>query len=269
MVDKVTLLVDADIVAYKFSAASERKFNWGDGVISVVQDENYDCFAKAYDYIIELKEKLKATDIIICLSDPDENWRKEILESYKGNRKGIPKPLHLMAVKHHLAKVFPSYIRPTLEADDIMGILSTHPTIVQGVRIIVSSDKDLQQITGFLYNPDKDTHVRSISSANALRFHYYQTLAGDTADNYKGCPRIGDVKANAILDRAEQLNSELSPSTKTTLDSYYWMAVVETYEAAGLSSADALVQARVSRMLTHTDYDFKNRKVILWQPPSQ
>ena len=134
----VTLLIDADIVAYKFSAASERKYNWGDGIISVAQDENYNPFQKAVDYVEEIKEKLGATDIIICLSDPDANFRKLILESYKGNRKGIPKPLHLMAVKDHLAKTYPSYIRPTLEADDIMGILSTHPTLVKGKKIIVS-----------------------------------------------------------------------------------------------------------------------------------
>lgn len=263
----VTLLIDADIVAYKFSAASERKYNWGDGIISVAQDENYNPFQKAVDYVEEIKEKLGATDIIICLSDPDANFRKLILESYKGNRKGIPKPLHLMAVKDHLANTYPSYIRPTLEADDIMGILSTHPTLVKGKKIIVSSDKDLQQIVGYLYNPDKDKDVRLIAPSSALRFHMYQTLVGDTADNYKGCPRIGDIKANRILDDAEQRYSTTHPTQRASMEKTYWLAIVDTYEDAGLDEVDALVQAQVSRMLTHTDYDFKNREVILWQPP--
>lgn len=265
----VTLLIDADIVAYKFSAASERKYNWGDGIISVAQDENYDPFEKAVDYVEELKEKLGATDIIICLSDPSDNFRKHVLESYKANRSGTPKPVHLMAVKHHLAAVYPSYIRDTLEADDVMGILSTHPTLVKGKKIIVSEDKDLQQIVGYLNNPAKDEkNVRLITTSSATRFHYYQTLCGDTADNYKGCPRVGDIKANRILDEAEQQYESTHPSERASMEKVYWLATVEAFETAGLSEADALVQAQVSRMCTYKDYDFKNRKVILWQPPT-
>ena len=45
-----------------------------------------------------------------------------------------------------------------------------------------------------------------------------------------------------------------------------WAAVVATYEKAKLSEGDALTQARVARILRASDYDFKRKEPILWQP---
>jgi DNA polymerase-1 len=43
---------------------------------------------------------------------------------------------------------------------------------------------------------------------------------------------------------------------------------VEAYAKKNLTADDALVQARVARILRHTDYNFKTKEPILWTPPS-
>ncbi len=83
----------------------------------------------------------------------------------------------------------------------------------------------------------------------------YQTLTGDSTDGYKGCPKVGPVAAARLL---EPLMGEPAGM---------WIAVLLSFKKAGLTEADALVQARVARILRHTDYDFTNKLPILWTPP--
>lgn len=136
----------------------------------------------------------------------------------------------------------------TVWHNGIMGILSTHPKLVPGKRIIVSEDKDLQTIPGWIWNPAKDAKPRYISEEQADYFHLYQTLVGDTTDGYKGCPGIGKTKAPGILQEGG------------------WEAVRSAYARKGLTEEDALLQARVARICRASDYDFKKQEVILWNP---
>ncbi len=78
-----------------------------------------------------------------------------------------------------------------------MGILSTHPTKIQGKKIIVSEDKDMRTIPGWLYNPgpNKDIEPKYINEFEADRYHLYQTITGDSTDGYKGCPGAGPIRA--------------------------------------------------------------------------
>lgn len=250
----VTLLLDSDIIAYKFAAAHQETYKWDPETTSVSVGELSDAIRQAADYIEELREELKATDLVVCLSCPTiDGWRKAILPTYKEGR-GV-KPELLAGVKQWMREHYPFYERPTMEADDIMGILATHPNLVTGKRIIVSEDKDMETIPCFLYNPRKDTGIpRFIPEELANHKHMMQTLTGDPTDNYKGCPGIGDVKASKALLGC------------TTVEAM-WEAVVTTYESKGYTEDDALLQARVARICRHTDYDYSKKEVILWQPP--
>ena len=249
MADRVAL-IDADIVAYQFAAAAQKVYQWDTDTRSVdITRSDEDIIRDTVAYLESIVETIKADDMIICLSDPKWNWRKKVLPSYKGNRQG-PKPEKLMWLKDYLAKEYRSFIRSTLEADDVMGILSTHPTLVPGEKVIVSTDKDMKTIPGWLFNPDKDKTPRLIDADEADWWHLYQTLTGDTTDGYKGLPGIGDAKARKILDTT-------GPR---------WAAVLDAYLAKGLTEEDALVQARVARICRAEDYDFRKREVILWTP---
>lgn len=276
-----TLLLDSDIVAYKFSSSNQKDFDWnGDGnKVSVLQQDIEVVMTDCFDYIEELKDKLKADALIVCLSCPTpENFRLKVYPDYKGNRDPAAKPLQLSLVKEKMAAHYPSYARPTLEADDIMGILSTHPNIVKGRKVIVSEDKDMQTIPGLLFNPRKDTKVRTITLEQADRYHLYQTLMGDATDHYPGCPGIGPDKAEKFLTEPFRLvpyahslksgprkgQTETRHRTEPCAD--VWQGIVSLFEHAGETEAFALAMARVARILRASDYDFNKKEPILWTP---
>lgn len=276
---QTTLLVDADIIAFKFSSAAETKHDWGDGVITKTVEPIEKVTPKIDEYLADLKEKLKADEMIICLScSHEENFRLSVLESYKGNRDYDNRPALLTPVKEYLAQAYRTYARPTLEADDVMGILSTHGKIVEGRRIIVSEDKDMKTIPGWLYNPNKDKKPWLVSPEEADYWHLYQTLVGDATDNYKGCPGVGPEKAESSLKgllKPSPIHKEITRgpnkgTVKTTWEMVPaespWDVVVSWYAKAGLTEEDAVVQARVARICRSSDYNFQDKKVILWHP---
>ncbi len=248
-----TLLIDGDILAYQNAAANEKSIDWGDGIKTATG--SLDEAKKACDQKIkEWKKMLGASEAIVCLTD-SQNFRKEILPSYKAHRKGVLKPVLLGDVRTHLRDTQQTYQRPFLEADDVMGILATGEfTFAQGEKIIVSIDKDMKSVPGFLFNPSKvQDGVIEISKEQADREHMRQTLIGDTADNYKGCPGIGPKKADLAL-------------CKKHPEQTMWSLVVHQFELKGLTEADALVQAQVARICREEDYDYINKRPIPWTP---
>lgn len=253
-----TLLLDSDIIAYQHAATAQKGIDWdADGDKTLVVDDLEVVLHYVDDTINATMDRLNGDNFIVCLScNSEDNWRKQVLPSYKENRAGVAKPLHLSAIKEAMRSRYECYERPTLEADDIMGILSTHPRLIKGKKIIVSEDKDMKTIPGWLFNPRKDTKPRMVSEEEADRFHMYQTLIGDTTDGYKGCPGIGPAKAEKILDGNGHPEEQL----------HRWKYVVAAFTAKGLTEEDALVQARVARICRAEDYDFKNKEVILWTP---
>jgi DNA polymerase-1 len=245
----IVALIDSDIVAFQAASVCQQNIDWGDGMPTQTADRST-AIVMLDNAIDRVVTQLHANRTIVCLTASD-NWRKQVLSSYKSNRKDVVKPVLLGAMREHLQDNYECFIRPTLEADDVMGILSTHPTLVQGKKIIVSEDKDMQTVPGWLFNPRKDTRAHLISPDAAYRFHMYQTLMGDAVDGYRGCPRIGKQRAEKILQDSQ---------------GDYWNSVVAAYENAGLTIDDALQQARVARICQFADYDYKTKEVILWNP---
>ena len=264
---KTTLLVDADIVAFKIASTAQKvhKFEDDEGtVVECLQLDEWEEVAPRVDTLLaDYLEQTKADELIICLSCPtEEGWRKAIYPDYKANRDYSKRPVYLSDVKDYMAENYRSYRKPTMEADDIMGILSTHPTLVPGRKIIVSEDKDMQTIPGWLWNPAKDRKPRLVDEHNANYFHFYQTLVGDSTDNYKGCPGIGPKKAEALLEKH---------CHETKHDSVFeeymaWEDIVAAFEKKGLAEEDAILQARLARICRDVDYNFKTQEVILWNP---
>lgn len=264
------LLLDADIIAFKLSATAQRSYKFpGLESPAVAADEFETLPARIDAEVASLAAKTKAAYVIVCLSCPTvDNWRMAVLPSYKGNRSYEGRPEHLQAVKDYMEKTYPSYRRDGLEADDIMGILSTmkglpgnflaeHPHFdAKARKVIVSEDKDMKTIPGWLFNPAKDKAPWLVSESEADYWHLYQTLVGDTTDGYKGCPGVGPVKAEAVLMDA------CEPKHPVEM----WARVLDLFQAKGLTEEDALIQARVARICRASDYDFKKKEVILWTP---
>lgn len=254
-----TLLIDADVVAYEAAAAKEIAIDWGDGhwTWHVNPDE---VKAAVKDKIDQIMSKLDGDEVKLCLTDSVGNFRKSVLPTYKGNRASTKKPLVLMHIKDWMIEELGAYFRPGLEGDDCMGILSTMKS--PGEKIIVSIDKDMKTIPGLFCRNTDNWDIVEVSEDEADFWHMFQTLTGDTTDGYSGCPGIGPKKAEVILNTAVAEMGIHGGNRSAQL----WEAVVKTFEKAGLSEAEALVQARVARILRATDYDFKKKEPILWNP---
>lgn len=247
-----TLLIDADFLGYSAAACSQVKIDWAPDDVSVTVDKAH-AMKFITEKVIEYQDKLNATHVVMALGDT-VNWRKEILPSYKENRVLKEKPQLLSFCREFIAKTWKTYQKPSLEGDDVLGILSTHPELIKGEKIIVSVDKDFLQIPGLLWNPHKpERGVKRVTSDEADYYHALQTLTGDPCDGYKGCPGIGPKRALAILGAISK--------------GEYWRAIVGAYESKGLTEMDATIQARVSRICRAHDYDFVNKRVILWEAP--
>lgn len=251
---KRTILIDGDIIAYQIAASEQKAVHWGGDFWSVWADAGPAKVA-VEDRIESLKETLEADEAIVAISDPDENFRKDIFHKYKSNRDDKAKPFLLPVLKEWMLEEFKSFMRPKLEADDVLGILATSKNIVKGEKIIVSMDKDLDTVPGLHFNFGKpEFGIYLVSEEEAALKHMTQTLTGDTTDGYPGCPGIGPVKAERLLDG---------------LTSYkeMWPVVVGAFEKAKLSEEEALVQAQIARICHASDYNFKKKEVKPWRPP--
>lgn len=247
-------LIDADTLIFESALGVEYETEW-DNDLWTLHSEFQPARAHLESSIDEIREGLQADRIILALSDP-ERFRTAIMPSYKHNRKKTRKPLVFASLREWCHEAFETFQRPGLEGDDVLGILSTHPTLIPGEKIIVSIDKDMKTIPGLLVNYaharlSEDWHgeIRMVTEEEADAFHLFQTLAGDATDGYPGCPGVGPVGAQKILG-----------------DSPSWAKVVAAYAKKGLGEGVALQNAQVARILRASDYDFKKKEVIRWNP---
>ena len=267
-----TALIDADTIIYAAGRKVEKIVEWGDDIISwyagVPEAE-----AEFDSLVSSIVQGMCADRTVMALSDYSApNWRVGVLPTYKMERAKSAsnrRPLAWAALRKHCEATYKCFTRPTLEGDDVLGILLTHPSLIVGEKIVVSIDKDMNTLPGLHCNHTRDENdfgwgVRVVSQASADKFHLMQTLMGDATDGYKGCPGVGKVGAEKVL----------SPfySHMTFGDSEFdvagaWVAVVAQYVKAGLTEEDALQQARVARICRATDYDFTTKAVKLWEPP--
>ena len=180
------LLIDADYIVYKSCAAAETEVDFGNDVILVTSNFS-DAYNATQRELTKIKNKFGSfSDIILFFSD-SQNFRKKILPEYKGHR-NRKKPCGYKRVIEDLKKEYRVIIKPTLEADDAMGVYATKYT----GNMIVSPDKDMKQIPGKLYNFDE---VFTVSKEEGAKWHLIQSCAGDQTDGYSGVPGIGVKRA--------------------------------------------------------------------------
>ena len=79
------LLIDADFIVYKSCAAVETEVDFGDDVILVTSNFS-DALAATNRELTKIKNKLGAFSEMILFFSDSINFRKQILESYKGHR---------------------------------------------------------------------------------------------------------------------------------------------------------------------------------------
>jgi len=191
-------IVDADIIAYRISFACKDETekhakysldNYLNDILTSGVDTTYpDCFVDSWKLYLTGKN----------------NFRYKIATTvpYKGNRVDKPKPKHLAFLRDYLVKEWGASISEGEEADDTIAIEATK---LGDNCVIVSLDKDLDQIVGWHYNFVKHLGYY-IKPEEALVKLYTQMITGDAADNIKGLFRVGPVKAAKIIgDTTDEL----------------------------------------------------------------
>lgn len=254
---KRTLLIDGDVFVYQQAIRNQEVVQFGEDLVFPVAHQA-PAWAGLLDTFESIKKTLKATDIIVALSD-EENFRTGVYDGYKHNRDHTKRPLLVKILKDRLVAEYGAHRIDGLEADDVLGILQTH---LKGETIIVTSDKDLLTIPGkvFKYRPATENKPKSsydrivVTEEEADRWFYTQCLTGDRVDGYPGCPGMGIVTAEKLLDKVEEDGGDV------------WEAIVAAYAKKGLDEEFALSQARCARILRASDYNFKTKEVIPWTP---
>ena len=138
-----------------------------------------------------------------------DNFRydKAVTLPYKGNRKGTAKPTQYQAIRKHLVDKWDAVVSDGIEADDKLAIRQhelTNNFEDKDASVIVTLDKDLDQVVGWHYNfVKKDMYYMEQDEAD-LRF-FKQFLTGDRIDNIQGVHGIGDKKSQKLL---EELNNK-------------------------------------------------------------
>lgn len=290
------LIVDTDTVIYKAARRVEQVIQWDENMVTAHADLDdakaeldsiIDFFVAGFDGV---------TEVVMALSDYEEpNWRNTLVyPEYKMQREGdgIRRPLAwagLRAYVHEQSGArWTAMQRPSLEGDDICGIMMTRRAGAPR-RVCISIDKDMRTIPGLHFNPDKiplgvtdlETLIEEVTPEEADHFHLVQALAGDPTDGFAGCPGIGLKTADALIEAGvlfEQYEHTFQSGPRKGLTETRWRkllgatdcpweTIVSTYRKAGLDEEDALRNARLARILRASDFNFSKKEVRLWTAP--
>jgi len=180
----VIALVDGDILCYRMGFATQKE----------TEDVAIRTMASFMEDLVMFK--LNVSDWTTFLTGKT-NFRNDVAVTapYKGNRKG-EKPKHHALLREYLEYSWNGQVSDNCEADDEIAIAAT----THGDEsIIVSLDKDFDQVQGWHYNFVKRDKYYVTQEEGLLNF-YCQFLTGDRIDNIIGVKGIGPKKAYKLLN---------------------------------------------------------------------
>lgn len=284
---KGVLVLDGDWFVFQAMAGAEVETDWGDDQWTLECDH-----AKAWVSLIETietyitrKKAWKGAPIVLAFTD-SVNWRKELVDpTYKENRKASRKPVGYRAFLQRVwaCKDWTSILEPTLEGDDVMGIIGSGAAHFGFKKaVLISCDKDFKTIPDcdFLWCTTGNILTQDLESANY--WHIFQTIKGDITDGYGGIPGWGDTAADFIENPFIEVQYEhefKSGARKGTTEMRWkkrpvedgegetlWDAIVSIGAKAGMPEEDIIKQGQMARILRFNEYDIENQEVKLWQP---
>lgn len=238
-------LIDADSMLYKVGFGVEETIDWDDG-----QGPTY--VWNLGDMTSGLESML---DSILFATGCEEyelhltgkgNFRDVVATDYKHNRKDVRTPEWLAPLKQWMIDELGAILNEGYEADDrVVYLKRTYPDDY----IVCAIDKDvLMQSVGTHYNYGRQENV-TVDAWEAKKFEYYQAVAGDSVDGYKGVPGYGPKKAEKALADCKN-EREL------------WVATLLAYRSKGLRRSFAIQTMRLACM-----HQLQDTTVVLWTPP--
>lgn len=177
--------------------------------------------------------------IAVVFDAKGKTFRNDIYPEYKAHRPPMPDDLRRQIEPLHAiidAMGLPRLVVDDVEADDVIGTLSTQATLQKRDTIIVTSDKDMAQLVNehiFLVDTMKDSRLDTqgvvekfgVSPAQIID---YLALMGDTSDNIPGVPKVGPKTAvkwlqeygslQNIMAHADAIAGKVGENLRASLD---------------------------------------------------
>lgn len=192
------IIVDGDTIAYRVAAGLGNTGPVTKGMTII--DNIYEHLIERYDTRVGLTYLTGVKNFRRTIPVPKvDKAGVYSTQDYKGNRKDTIPPEFLPHLRKYMIDIFEAVVVDYVEADDALGISHTIVSDLGLTPVIVTNDKDLNQIPGLHFNWVKREEF-DISSENATLFFYEQLLTGDLTDNLPGLPGIGKARAKKLLD---------------------------------------------------------------------
>lgn len=158
------------------------------------------CLHTVKQMLNKIIKRVNASQSLIYLApERSDNFRVGIDSEYKANRVAA-KPVYYDRIREYIKNNYSNviFVDDRLEVDDVIAITARLMREANKRYCITRIDKDLRQIPGTHYLWKKET-FEEVGEAMARRTLWTQVLTGDSADNIKGLPKVGPVKAAKIL----------------------------------------------------------------------
>jgi len=168
--------------------------------------------------LFKLLKDARPTHIAVVFDSPKKTFRDELFEDYKANRVETPNDLLKQIPQIHRAVdaiQIKHLIIDGYEADDVIGTLAVRAARDKYNVTIITGDKDFMQLVG----PNItlwDTMFGKRTSAREVRERFgvepktlidIMALMGDSIDNVKGVPGVGEKTATALIQHFGSLDA--------------------------------------------------------------
>lgn len=173
----------------------------------------------------EVMAKERPTHLGVAFDPHGPTFRSEAFPEYKAQRDATPEDIHASVpiIKDILAAMnIPILEAAGFEADDVIGTLAQKSGKTGIKTYMLTPDKDYGQLVGdnvFIYRPrhgggyevmDADAVCRKYDIASPPQMVDLLALMGDSADNFPGCPGVGEKTAAKLIKQFGSVEQLLS-----------------------------------------------------------
>ncbi|HKD65414.1 MAG TPA: DNA polymerase I [Candidatus Binataceae bacterium] len=171
--------------------------------------------------LLKLLKDAHPERLAIVFDSPRRTFRDDLFQDYKANRTSPPNDLVVqIPFIHRAVEVFriKSLILPGYEADDLIGTLALRAARQRIETVIVTGDKDFMQLVGphiTLWDTMRDKRIGTREVREKLGVEPkavvdLMALMGDSIDNVKGVPGVGEKTASALIQKFGTLDNLLA-----------------------------------------------------------
>ena len=233
-------------------------------------------------------------DYIGVAFDHGKTFRNEVFPDYKAQREETPEDIKrsIPIIKEILnAYHIPILQEEGYEADDVIGTIATHTGKMDIETYMLTPDKDYGQIVAtnvYMFRPrhgggydkmgEKEVETKyGISSTKQIID--LLALMGDSADNFPGCPGVGEKTAvklisqfgsvDELLANTNQLKGKMKEKVENAIDNIKmskYLATIRTDIPIDLKLEDLKIvtpdEKKLDEIFTHLEFNSLKSKTL-------